>query len=93
MKKCYITWTPLHQVDTPLRSICTKKAVKKYCRYLQNNLTVERLTEYQQAARMPALQHFNPTLKREMKLAQVFHQTQNILFYVSGKKHFLYGMF
>jgi hypothetical protein len=42
--------------------------------------------EYQQVARMPALQHFIFDLEKQMKPAPIFHQTQNVLFCILRRK-------
>ncbi len=55
-------------------------------------IDVEWLIEYQQAARMPALQCFILDLKKRMKLAQNFGQMQNILFCIL-RRNVLYVMF
>jgi hypothetical protein len=50
--------------------------------------------EYQPAGRMPALQRFTLDLEEGMKLAPIFHQMQNILFYVLRRKslvHYVLG--
>jgi hypothetical protein len=47
---------------------------------------VEGLMKYQRAASMPSQQHFIYSLEKGMKLAPIFCQTQNILFYVLRRK-------
>ncbi len=43
---------------------------------------MERLREYQRAARMSALQCFILDLEKRMKLAMIFHQMQNVVGFV-----------
>jgi hypothetical protein len=54
-----------------------------------NKLFVERLMEYQRAARMPPLQCFIRDLEKRMKLAGIFHQVQNVFFCILKRKHFV----
>jgi hypothetical protein len=48
--------------------------------------------EYQQVARMPALQHFILDLEKGMKLALMFYQTQNILLCILRRKLFVHNV-
>jgi hypothetical protein len=52
-------------------------------------LCVERLMEYQRAARMPALRHFILELEKRVKLALILSQMQNTLFWILRRKCFV----